>query len=175
MVQIVKQVQEFAAGRGKHPMMTLVSEPGLGKSHLLVAATWDYVLKQQTCAYWRTESMLGHIKSGFNAPDPTEPNIKGLNDYERRMGFVQRCGLLALDDFGAHADTDFARAKLDEIIDARYAERRLTLIATNVDLDKLQPRIRDRLKEGVILFLKGRSYREIIAERRRKGEKGGSN
>jgi DNA replication protein DnaC len=53
--------------------------------------------------------------------------------------------LLILDDLGAESPTPWANEKLYQLFNHRYTHRLPTVITTNVELDRLDPRIRSRL------------------------------
>lgn len=145
----------FAAGSAPHHFLTLIGRPGTGKTHLALAAAWDWLEEDRgTVAYYQVETLLDTLRRGYDRDLHT-----GAEDTYRVLHFVTNCDLLVLDDLGAEQPTEWAGAKLDEIVDHRYINRRPLIITSNLGRDSLPQRISDRLSEGQVLILKTGSYR----------------
>jgi DNA replication protein DnaC len=72
---------------------------------------------------------------------------------------------LVLDDFGIQRGTDWEMEMLYELVDARYAEERFTVVTTNQDLDEIRKmshgRIYSRLVEMCYMIpMQGIDYRQ---------------
>ena len=71
--------------------------------------------------------------------------------------------VLVLDDFGAERSTDFARDRLGMVLRTRYNNLAATILTTNaMDLSpirELDPRIASRLREGLMVSMKGEDRR----------------
>lgn len=150
----ITEVEHFAQGEMRHHFLTLIGGVGLGKTHLARAIAWDWIEGGRTAAYFQVEDLLDRLRAGYRMQE-----MNRESDYERLLNFVLRCPLLVLDDLGVEKETEWSMAKLDQIIDHRYAFGLPTVFATNLALSKLPERIADRLSEGVIVHLKGKSYR----------------
>lgn len=150
----ITEVECFARGEMKHHLLTLIGGVGLGKTHLAQAIAWDWLEQGKTVAYYQVEDLLDKLRGGYRMQEMNKES-----NYERLLNFVLRCSLLVLDDLGVEKETEWSMAKLDQIIDHRYAFGLPTIIMTNLALSKLPERIADRLSEGVVVHLKGKSYR----------------
>lgn len=142
-------------GTPGHHFLSLLGGVGLGKTHLAVALAWDWLeTGKGTVLYYQVESLLDELRKGYRAwgrGDEVDPYLL--------IGQAKNCHLFILDDLGAHKETEWSQAKLDEIIDHRYINRRATVITSNYPLDALPERISDRLSEGVVVVMEGKSYR----------------
>lgn len=99
--------------------------------------------------------LLDYLRAAF-APD------RGLS-YDNRFNQVRNASLLVLDDLGTENSTPWATEKLFQIINYRYNQRRPTIITTNRDLDRIDPRILSRIKDVSIcthIYMDARDYRE---------------
>ena len=67
-------------------------------------------------------------------------------------------GLLVLDDLGAHQASPWAQEKLYQLINYRHLAQRPTVVTTDVELSKLEPRIASRLSD-----LQGATSYEVLA------------
>jgi len=156
----------FASGKTEHHFLSLLGVPGTGKTHLTLAAAWDWLeTGRGTVAYRQVEAFLDELRWGYAAHNAyTQKQASGLESVQVEdpnvlINFVKICSLLVLDDLGAEKTTEWAGAKLDEIIDHRYVNGLPTIITSNLAMDQLLPRIADRLMEGKVFVLKASSYR----------------
>lgn len=154
-----KAALAFVSGKAGHHFITFVGETGRGKSHLALGIGWHWLENDLGLVkYWQVESLLDDLRHGFHAD--TEEKLYHFDELMRRIKIVS---LLILDDLGVEQSTPWARAKLDEIIDHRYINGLTTVITTNLDPGKLEPRVARRLREGVVAVLKCGDYRQIKA------------
>ena len=90
------------------------------------------------------------------------------DDYGRTWQIIEElCNMpfLVLDDFGIQRGTDWEMEMLYELVDARYAEERFTVVTTNQDLDEIRKlshgRIYSRLVEMCYMIpMQGIDYRQ---------------
>lgn len=146
---------EWATGAVNHPFLTFLGQPGVGKTHLAIALAWEWLEKGKTVLYYQVENLLDALREGYKSWERGNPN-----GYHQVLAFTQNASLLILDDLGAQKGTEWATSKLDQIIDYRYINKRPLIVTSNLALDKLPPRIADRLSEGVLIHLAGESYRK---------------
>lgn len=115
---------------------------GSGKTHL-AAAIANYRLEQGDSVLFMTvPDLLDHLRATFG---PTS-EIAYDDLFER----VRNVPLLILDDLGAESPTPWAREKLFQLLNHRYMRRLPTVITTNVDLSRLDPRVRSRLVDHAL-------------------------
>ncbi|HET7035794.1 MAG TPA: ATP-binding protein [Thermomicrobiaceae bacterium] len=130
---------------------------GCGKTHL-AAAVANYVMRHQRTfpLFSVVPDLLDHLRAAF-APDSE-------TTYDERFHQIREAGLLVLDDLGTENATPWANEKLFQIINYRYNQRKPTIITTNRDLDRLDPRILSRIKDTAIcrhhLYISAGDYRE---------------
>ncbi len=112
---------------------------GCGKTHLAAAIANARVEAGQPTLFITVPDLLDHLRSTF-APDAEV-------DYDSLFERVRTISLLVLDDLGAESPTPWAQEKLYQIVNFRYARRLPTVFTTNVELDRLDPRIASRLSD----------------------------
>lgn len=131
------------------PFLLLWAVPGLGKTHIALAITWQWLLSLQVrVMYYQVEILLDELRAAQFA----EPGA-----LHRLLHSLKSCRLLVLDDLGAEKGTEFGAAKLDAIIDHRYVNGLPTIITANTL--ELPDRILDRCREGTLVRIRGESQR----------------
>jgi DNA replication protein DnaC len=149
------KIEQYAAGVPDHPFLTLVGTVGTGKTHIAHALAWAWLELGRTVLYYQVEVLLDALRRGYSSWQ-----AGNADGYDNIIGFSRNVGLLILDDFGAQHETEWAVSKLDQIIDCRYEHRRPLVVTTNLALNRLPPRIDDRLSEGLLVQLAGESFRK---------------
>ena len=116
--------------------------------------------------------LLNEIRDTYERSDKTEGDLLQL---------VKEVDLLVLDDLAAaERFTEWEKAKLYEIINARYEDEKPIIITTNRTIswieDRLGKKVVDRLLEmcGDVLPLDGENYREKDCRRDAHGPQCGS-
>ena len=132
-------VKRWLGDKGKI-WLALCGSPGTGKS---VAATWAVreAIRGGSTAAFRVTSYVAKL-SGFNVGAEELEHLKSVD-------------LLALDDFGAELLTDYARAQLFELLDARHEAYGRTILTSNLQwqgaggmAERLGERLVDRIADG---------------------------
>ncbi|RMG12369.1 MAG: hypothetical protein D6729_16685 [Deltaproteobacteria bacterium] len=112
-----------ASGRG----FLLMGKPGVGKSHLLVAAVRELTLERGVpCRYVEFFHLLSELRDGYSQGRSEQEIIGPLCEVE----------VLAVDELGKGRGTDWEMYVLDEVISRRYNAGKSTLFATNYTTDR---------------------------------------
>jgi DNA replication protein DnaC len=138
-----------------HPAgwLTLAGAPGTGKTHLLAAAFNALVGRGHCPLYVLCPNLMDYIRDGYQS-----------GNYGGRFWSVRQTPILLLDDLGAELRTAWSEQALFMLLDHRYAHQLPTLIATNVSLADLEPRIASRLQDitlGSVCPMTGPDYRRL--------------
>lgn len=162
-----KAVLDYVAEDGdkrEHHFLTLIGQPGRGKTHLALGIGWFWLENEMGIVkYWQVSELLDKMRSEYDNPLKDDYGFPLLGAFEK----AKKADLLILDDLGAEKTTEWVLDKLDNLINYRYIEQKPTVLTTNLSGDQLPTRIASRLKEGVVVVLKGEDYRERIARKRR--------
>lgn len=150
---VLRWVDTFLADRATTPNLFLRGPVGTGKTWQAYGALRRVVLasaRSRQRLSWRATTF-----PAFNAamrPQPDEGHIRELED-------LQQADLLLLDDLGAGKTTDWTEDTLVRLIDARWSQRRPTIVTTNMTSDRLvsdlDERVVSRLRESVRVALNG--------------------
>jgi DNA replication protein DnaC len=157
----LEAVQELINGKLTIPFILFVGTNGLGKTFLAHAAGWSFINKGQSVLFYRASEFLDELREAYQIETLAERagDFFEYRKSRRLMNMARNYQLLILDDLGAHNTTDWAAEKLDMIIDQRYEDRSPTLVTTNIADNRLSERILDRMKQGRVVLLKGKSWR----------------
>jgi len=154
------EIQRYAECNYSHPFVTLLGTVGTGKTHIALAVGWSWIGCGKTVLYYQVEDLLDALRSGYSSWQRGDPE-----GYSMILHFAENVGLLILDDLGAQDEKVWAATKLDQIINSRYICRKPLIVTTNMGLDKLPDRIADRLSEGMLVQLTGKSFRNQKKQR----------
>jgi DNA replication protein DnaC len=105
--------------------------------------------------------LLDHLRATFNPESAVS--------YDERFDLVRSVGLLVLDDLGTESTTPWAREKLFQLMNHRYNHRLPTVITSNGDLDKLDPRLHSRLQDVALcerVLIEAGDYRRLTMQQR---------
>jgi len=126
------------------PSVMLTGAPGMGKTHLLIAAVLACCAGGVRAQFWPWQDVLREMRRRFDAEGDS------ATDFEARVRAVP---VLALDDIGAeHSRSPWATEVLEALIDYRQARALPTLIATNLALLELNQYAGERAASRLRLY-----------------------
>ena len=142
----------LARGWAERPagLLVLHGGNGSGKTHLAAAVAGYRLQADDTVAFATVSDLLDELRATF-APDADER-------FDTLFNRLRDVGLLVLDDLGAHQASPWAQEKLYQLINYRHLAQRPTVVTTDVELSKLEPRIASRLSD-----LQGATSYEVLA------------
>jgi DNA replication protein DnaC len=135
----LKDAVTFARAFADHPQDWLVffGKYGCGKTHLAAAIANRRVEQGYPALFVVVPDLLDHLRATFSP----QSNVS----YDQRFEEVRTSPLLILDDLGTESATPWAREKLYQIVNYRYAARLPTVITTALSPDEFDPRLRSRI------------------------------
>ncbi|MGQ9552596.1 MAG: ATP-binding protein [Anaerolineae bacterium] len=116
---------------------------GCGKTHLAAAIANRVIEREKAVLFVVVPDLLDHLRATFGPRSPVA--------YDQRFEEVRTAPCLILDDLGAQNTTPWALEKLYQILNFRYNNRLPTVITTNADLEDLDPRLRSRLTDALLV------------------------
>jgi len=112
---------EFPVG-SEHGLL-LMGPCGAGKTHLAVAALKEIILRGHSGLFYDYRELLKQIQDSYNAESQsTEMSV---------LEPVLKAEILVLDDVGSSKPSLWALETVGHILNARYNEKRVTLLTTN--------------------------------------------
>ena len=155
---ILKTVQSLALGSSDFHLILLLGQTGVGKTHLLYAATLAACGRGIPARYITEAALLSDVKQHMDG----EETPLGRMGYEAFWRAVQRWPFLCLDGMADTRLTDWGWAMLDELVDTRYTEGLPLIAASNCSPDNLPPRMLSRFRDNRysrLLWLDTSDYR----------------
>jgi DNA replication protein DnaC len=108
---------------GSEQGLLLMGPSGVGKTHLAVAALKELIRRGHQGLFCDYRELLKEIQASYNpASQSTEMGI---------LEPVRTAEVLVLDDLGATKPSDWVRDIVGIVLNARYNEKRTTIITTN--------------------------------------------
>lgn len=134
---------------------------GCGKTHLAAAIANEAIRRECPTMFSVVPDLLDHLRSTFGPSSEVE--------YDERFELIRNIPLLVLDDLGTESTTPWAREKLFQLMNHRYNHRLPTVITSNGDLDKLDPRLHSRLQDVALcerVLIEAGDYRRLTMQQR---------
>ncbi len=151
--EVVAAARAYAGGHTDKPWLIFAGSLGWGKTHLATA-----ILN------WR----IDHPDDGppgkyVNCPDFLASLRASIDEggFETTLVLYREVPLLLLDDLGAEYqrrrgdEVSWADEQIYRVMDYRYREQMATIVTTNTRLDRVTPRLRDRLRDRAMVLAFG--------------------
>jgi DNA replication protein DnaC len=148
-----KLAKQLANGEGLK-WLTLVGDVDVGKTHLAIAICREWLSRGMPAKYAYVPLLLDELRRGYH--------MQGEDAFDYRFKIYCMVPLLILDDLGAENGTDWAREKLDTIVDTRVINGLAMVVTTNLGMDELPRRIASRLQRvtfGEVIYIDAKEYR----------------
>lgn len=143
--------------RGLSPyLLTLSGPPGVGKTHLALAAAYEVFHRDQPIIYRTEKGLLDQMHQAMR---------KGEEGPVQIMGELIEIPWLVLDDLGAGAVSDWDKTQMDQLINLRWqgtAAQKRTLVTTNLVGEHMSPRMASRLSDihvAKAILIRAQDYR----------------
>lgn len=135
--------QQFASNLGRGTSCIFVGKPGTGKTHLAIGIALHIMREGRTARYLTVQRAVRKIKDTWNRESKERES-----DALRWMTEVD---FLILDEIGVQFGSDFEKNLLFEVLNARYENRRPSVILSNLNQNEVQTylgeRVVDRIRE----------------------------
>jgi len=122
---------------GEVSQLVLTGGTGRGKTHIAVGVLRECIERGEAGFYLNVARFLERLRSTYSDKSDEEP--------ESVLVAAMTWPVVVLDDVGAERQTEWAREKLYEIVDARYANELRTIACSNFDTHLWEPRVLSRL------------------------------
>lgn len=136
---------------------------GNGKTHLAAAIANHVSTQGETVLFIVVPDLLDHLRATYN------PAV-GVR-YDKRFDEIKTASLLVLDDLGTESATAWAREKLYQLINHRYAAQLPTVVTTATPIPEIDPKLATRLldtRSCTFFVLEAPSYQGSAQIRRRR-------
>ena len=115
----------------------LVGGSGTGKTHLAAGIANRLMERGAPVFFAFVPDLLDHLRATYG-PDADV-------SYDELFEQVKTVPVLVLDDLGTHSTTPWAEEKVYQVLNHRYVNELPTVVTSSVALDRLDPRLHQRL------------------------------
>ena len=119
----LRAAKEYA--RDPQGWLVLMGPTGSGKTHLVHSIANERLKTGREMLYFQVADLLDYLRVTYNPDSPVT--------YDKLFDEIRNAPLLALEDFGTHYPTPWAREKLHQILVHRHDVRMPTLITISGD------------------------------------------
>ena len=134
--EVFQAFKDIALNPEALPLLLVYGITGNGKTHLCEAAAAELLKRGIDCRLWAVADLVSKLKESISE-----------NTTEALMSKLKKLQALILDDWGQNYNSMWEEQKLEEIILAREREGLITIITTNLELDKLPDRVISRFRD----------------------------
>lgn len=138
-IEPLKYAKEIANGSADYVFLTICGLHGNGKTHLAYGIGNEWLARGIKCRMYSVADLLAKMRMGID-----DKSLEYIVDEAKNIP-----GLI-LDDWQSRFNSDWATARLEEILDHRYSAMSLTVITTNDEIDMFGDRIASRLLDQQI-------------------------
>ena len=122
---------------------------GVGKTHLSVGIMRGLMEKGISCRFYEYRSLLKEIQNSYN------PNTNA-SEMDILAPIIE-CEVIVMDELGAAKPSEWVQDIIGLIINARYNEKRFTILTTNY-IDDRQSSVEETLGDRIGARLRSRLY-----------------
>jgi len=128
---------KMAEGMGKFVWLILYGGVGNGKTHLLNAIANRTMDRGQATKLVMMAELLSELRMA-------------MDDYkvDAKMKELKEVRYLIIDELGLEYGTNWEKEKIEELLAARWANARFTVVASNLDIESFPERIKSRFKDA---------------------------
>ncbi len=150
---VMAAARAYAGGRTDKPWLIFAGSLGWGKTHLATAIlNWriDHPGDGPPGKYVNCPDFLAALRASID-----------VGGFETTLTLYREVPLLLLDDLGAEYqrrrgdEVSWADEQIYRVMDYRYREQMATIVTTNTRLDRVTPRLRDRLRDRSMVLAFG--------------------
>ncbi len=159
LVRAVQQARTFASLPSGWLIMS--GRYGCGKTHLAAAiANYQLTAGRPAPMFVVVPDLLDHLRATFSPTSGTT--------LDRVFEQVKSASLLILDDLGTESATSWAREKLFQLLNYRYAAKLPTVITTTAQINEIDERLQSRMLDAsrcIFFVIEAPSYRGSASQR----------
>lgn len=134
---------DIATNEGASPLLFVYGTTGNGKTHLCEATLIELMKRGIDCRLYTVPDLMSKLHQSI--PE---------NTTEQIMTSLKVIPALIMDEWGQEYGSEWEEQKLEEIVIARERAELITIITSNLEPDKLPPRIESRFRD--------KSYAKLI-------------
>lgn len=131
--------KQLANGESDFVWLLLYGGTGNGKTHLCHAIARVLLENEREVRFVMAADMFAELRGGIEN-----------NTVESLIREFKQAFFLIVDDWGVEYGSEWEQTKFDEIMTARFANARPTVLATNKDMADLPARLRSRFEDKVL-------------------------
>lgn len=149
--EMVKALKEMVEGNTGLRLLLVYGTTGNGKTHGCNAMAMGLSKRGRQVKVWAIADLFSMLRKAIET-NTTELEVQALKDID----------VLVLDDWASEYATDWQKGKMEEVVDYRYRQGKMTVLTTNRSLGDIPDRIVSRFMEKRISRVvenKARDYR----------------
>jgi len=135
--ETLEAFKDIAFNPDARPLLLVYGTTGNGKTHLCEATITELLKRGIDCRLWAVADLISSLKQSISE-----------NTTELLMSKLKKLPALILDEWGQNYGSVWEEQKLEEILIAREREGLITIVTTNLELDKFSERVISRFRDA---------------------------
>lgn len=127
---------KISEGMGSYIWLALYGGVGNGKTHLLNAIANRTLSRGQETKLVMMAELLSELRMAIHD-----------HKADAKLKELKQVRYLIIDELGVEYGSEWEKGKIEELLAARWANGRFTIIASNLDIEEFPERIKSRFKD----------------------------
>lgn len=136
---LAKPEERKGEDKRRRPFLLCYGGVGNGKTHLCNAVALELNFQKIGVRMYAAADLMSDLWAGMNN-----------HTLDMKLEFVKTIPALIIDDYGVNYGAELELSWMDQIIDSRYRDEKITILTMNKDISTLSERVKSRFFDAYL-------------------------